>query len=393
MKESIATVLAATLNRMRYVLRPAVAMEKNCRSLLFHRKNLLAASPAVTTTDTAVGEIPDKELIRRIIVAYQRANKADIGNSMWANFFASYHLSIHQALIAGSEKTVTEILRNPGASDLFYGFDILTKSFQGDFRREKVRRAYAKLCLDGLVRFAESVGAVPMDNPETWPQMAGTLWETENVMAELDKMCAPFSVPNPFPNEHGVSSSRGVISYRVPQAFYQAWRIKQLVNGIQNPRVLEIGAGLGRTAYYAHELGIKDYTIVDLPITTVAQAYYLGRTLGEENIHLDGEQLGDGSPRVKIVSPQTFLGESKTYDLVLNVDSLTEMDSLIAKTYWKKIKTSTNIFLSINHEANKFRVRDLIAEDMSNLNVARGLYWMRRGYAEELIQIHGAQLV
>ena len=353
---------------------------------LFHSESLLDASPAAAT-GIANKSVEDKELINRIIAAYQRVNQADLGKSMWKFFFTTYHQPIHQALIDGNEKTVTKILRNPEISDLFYGFDLLTKSYQHVFRNKKVRKAYAKACLDGLVRFAESVGAVSMDNPESELEYR-SLWKTEKVLAELDKVCMPFSMPNPFVDEYGVDSSRGVISYRVPQALYQAWRIKQLVDGIQSPRVLEIGAGLGRTAFYVFELGIKDYTIVDLPITTVAQAYYLGRTLGEENIHLDGEQFDDGPNRVKIVAPETFLAESKTYDLVLNVDSLAEMDFRVAQAYWEKIKASTNIFLSINHEANSFRVRDLLVKDLNSLNVQRGLYWMRKGYVEELIRIH-----
>ncbi len=354
-------------------------------SSLFHSESLLDASPAAATS-IANSLVEDKELINRIIVAYQGVNQTDLGKSMWNLFFTTYHQPVHQALIDGNAKTVTEILRKPEISDLFYGFDILTKSFQGVFRKKRAREAYAKACLDGLVRFAESVGAVSMDNPADIQKKMS--WKTENVLSELDKVCMPFSMPNPFANEHGLGSSRGVISYRVPQALYQAWRIKQLVGGIKNPRILEIGAGLGRTAFYAHELGIKDYTIVDLPITTVAQAYFLGRTLGEGNICLDGEQFDDDQNRVKIVVPETYLAESKTYDLVLNVDSLTEMDFSVAQAYWDKIKISTNTFLSINHEAHKFRVRDLLVEDLHSLIVHRGVYWMREGYAEELIRIH-----
>lgn len=387
MKVSTKARLRGILHRMRN-LRGARKILAYSDTRLFHSNNLLDASPAAAT-GIANRSVEDKELIQRIIAAYQRANQTDLGKSMWKFFFTTYHQPIHQALIDGNEKTVTEILRNPEISDLFYGFDLLTKSFQHVFRKKKVREAYAKVCLDGLVRFAESVGAVSMDNPESELEYR-SLWKTENVLSELDKVCMPFSMPNPFANEHGVGSSRGVISYRVPQALYQAWRIKQLVDGIQNPRVLEIGAGLGRTAFYAYELGIKDYTIVDLPISTVAQAYYLGRTLGEENIHLDGELFDDGSNRVKIITPDTFLAESKTYDLVLNVDSLPEMDFHVAQAYWEKIKASTNIFLSINHEVNSFRVRDLLVKDLNSLNVQRGLYWMRKGYVEELIRIHDA---
>ena len=143
---------------------------------------------------------------------------------------------------------------------------------------------------------------------------------------------------------------------------------------------------MGRTAYYAHELGIKDYTIVDIPLTATAQAYFLGRTLGEDQIWLDGESAAGLLNVIKIIGPQTFLGGEESYDLIVNVDSLTEMDISTARSYWKKIKSSTNLFLSINHEANPFTVQDLIAEDLPSLEVSRGLYWMRRGYAEEVIK-------
>ncbi len=370
MKVSIKVRLKGILHRIRNLWWARIILALS-DTRLFHSESLLDASPAAAT-GIANKSVEDKELINRIIAAYQRVNQADLGKSMWKFFFTTYHQPIHQALIDGNEKTVTKILRNPEISYLFYGFDWLCKSYQNAFRNKKARKAYAKACLDGLVRFAESVGAVSMDNPESKLE-SRSLWKTEKVLAELDKVCMPFSMPNPFTNEHGVGSSRGVISYRVPQALYQAWRIKQLLDGIQNPRVLEVGAGLGRTAFYVFELGIKDYTIVDLPITTVAQAYFLGRTLGEENIHLDGEQFDDGPNRVKIIAPETFLAESKTYDLILNVDSLTEMDFRVAQAYWEKIKVSTNIFLSINHEANPFRVRDLLVKDSNSLNVQRGL--------------------
>src|SRR5262249_5720898 len=130
---------------------------------------------------------------------------------------------------------------------------------------------------------------------------------------------------------------------------YQAWRIKTLVAGIKRPRILEIGAGLGRTAYYAAELGLTDYTIIDLPSTSVAQGYFLGRALGDEQVTLFGELAIPG--RIKILPPESFLDAAceATFDLVLNVDSMTEMDRSVAASYWDKIARSARRFLSINH--------------------------------------------
>jgi len=352
--------------------------------MLYHRPGELSAVSGVSAPTEPVR---DELLIDRIVTAYGRANKAELGDSMWKAFFATYHEPVHRVLAEGGRPAVAAMLRNPAATDLFFGFDILTKSHNGVFRDAAVRKAYAKLCLDGLLRFAESAGAVPMDNPETWPARTAMQTDIGRILASLGAVGAGFSSPNPFPDEHGVASPVGVISYRVPQALYQAWRIKQLVRAFPHPRVLEIGAGLGRTAHCAYQLGIKNYTIVDIPVTAVAQAYFLGRTLGQEHVRLDGEPAGSGESNVRIIGPQTFLDENLRYDLIVNVDSLPEMDFAVAAAYWEKIKRSTPTFLSINHEANAFRVADVIASDRSRLSVERSHHWMRRGYAEELIRI------
>jgi hypothetical protein len=359
------------------------AVEKLSISL-FHRKKLLAYSrPAVTAY--VEDNIQDLELVRRIITAYQKNNNPELGESMWKLFFDVRHSGTHQTFIDGDVKAVTQILRDPKSSDLFYGFDILTKSFNSIFKSLRNRKDYAEVCFDGLVRFAEASGSITIDNPERWPKIIRRPLDVENVIEEINKSCWDFSVPTPYPDEYGLETSKGVMSYRVPQALYQAWRIKQLVKDIKNPRILEIGAGLGRTAYYANELGLKDYTIVDIPITAASQAYFLGRTLGESVVRLDGETSDGSIGKVKILSPATFMGEFKSYDLILNADSLTELDIATAKGYWKKIKSSTKIFLSINHEVNSYSVKDLIANDLSDYDVSRHPSWMRKGYVEELV--------
>ena len=193
-------------------------------------------------------------------------------------------------------------------------------------------------------------------------------------------------VPNPYPGERGVNSSRGVVQYRVPQAIYQAYRISELVRGVSNPKVLEIGGGLGRTALYAHQLGITDYTIIDIPVSSLAQGYFLGRVLGDSAISL----YGDVAPpselinKVKLLSPNCFIKGSERYDLVVNVDSLTEIGAEAAQLYWSVIQQRADVFLSINHETNEFTVAELIKESSHISQANRMPYWLRRGYVEEV---------
>ncbi|MFC1971189.1 putative sugar O-methyltransferase [Chloroflexota bacterium] len=180
-----------------------------------------------------------------------------------------------------------------------------------------------------------------------------------------------------------MKTTRGIASYRAVQSLYQAWRIRDLLREIRNPSVVEIGAGTGRTAYYAYRLGINRYTIIDLPLTCASQAHFLSRVLGVDAIRLYGE-TGNG---IAILPPQAFTRELEHFDLVVNVDSLTEMDFQIAQRYWKDIERKAPMFLSINHEFNQFTVHDLIVNSNKVCEYSSCLYWMRPGYVEEIVKM------
>jgi hypothetical protein len=238
---------------------------------------------------------------------------------------------------------------------------------------------------DNLLRILEAVGDTRLDNPEQYHRAKPNFMLVAELLERLDAALG-FKVqfPNPYPDECGLKSDRGVISYRVPQALYQAWKISQLVREHRAPRVVEIGAGLGRTAFYARELGVTDYTIVDLPFTNVSQAHFLGTVIGPDVINLIGETRRKDA--IKIITGDGFLANDERYDLVVNVDSFTEIDRKIAERYWSKIETNAPLFLFINHEHNCFTVNEFIKNSSKFKRVNRSYYWMRRGYIEELIE-------
>jgi len=295
---------------------------------------------------------------------------------------------MHQTLLSGDRNAVSALLRRPGDSDLFYGFDNLICGMVKSFRESKpIELGYGKLCQDHLVRVAEAVGAVRSENPEgPDPKPMYGIKSADEILAAIEnrigcKMC----FRNPYPDELGLKTKRGIAGYRAIHAMYQAWRIRELLRGTPNPRVLELGAGLGRTAYYARHMGMHDYTIIDLPFTGVSQGYFLMRTLGEEQVLLQGERQTDVSKRVKVFNPTAFLESSEKYDLIVNIDSLTEMSREIVEEYWKRIEASTPLFLSINHESNEFMVKDLIDGSTRVKRRDRHPYWVRNGYVEELV--------
>ena len=155
------------------------------------------------------------------------------------------------------------------------------------------------------------------------------------------------------------------------------------MRGLSAPGIVEIGAGLGRTAYYAWQLDIRDYTIIDIPMSGVAQAYFLGRTLGEKAIRLFGEEEGPG---IRILPPAAFLAAADRYDLVVNVNSLTEMARETAVSYVDQIERRADLFWSVNHEANAFCVRELFSPSAA-AHVTRTPYWLRPGYVDEVLDL------
>ena len=377
--------LKKRLNARKELMNSRGEFIKNCGLLTFHNKNSLKASSATTSEEIKIKDQNDVDLIMRIIASYQKSKSLNIDGSMWKQFFLLYHLEIDDALMSGNLDRICKIFRDPVSTDFFYGFDILTKSFNSVFSKKSVRDAYSLLCLDGLVRFAESSGAIKIYNPETVNLLQDS-FDADLLIELISKKCWNFSVPNLFPGEHGLLTSKGIISYRVPQALYQAWRVRQILSGFKQPKVLEIGGGLGRTAHYAYELGVKDYTLIDLPISAAAQSYFVGRAIGEDNIVLEGEDLKYNTNKVKILQPTSFLNGNLKYDLIINADSLTEMNETTVGSYWEKIKTSTSMFLSINHEANDVVINRLIQKERLDVSGFRFPYWMRKGYVEELIK-------
>jgi hypothetical protein len=320
----------------------------------------------------------DAELVSRVVASYRASYTTEIGamDSFWLTDFAQLKKQDHDVLWSGNHDAATTLLRNPISNHLFFGFDELFDHVTLTNHPLGFIVSSSLYLYDNLLRIAEAVGARRLYYPEILGP--GAISPTvEDLLLCLDRIFG-FSItfPNPYPGEVGLATSRGVASYRAIQALYQAHRINKLVG--RDGRVVEIGAGLGRTAFYAKQFGIRDYTIIDLPITNVAQGYFLGRTLGDGAVNL----FGEGRSGVRVLPPSAFMEATDQYDLAVNVDSLTEMAIATARDYSREIKARCGVFLSINHKHNKFTVSDVCAE-LGMKALSRSPYWMRAGYVDE----------
>jgi tetratricopeptide (TPR) repeat protein len=366
----------------------AVAAKVYCEIFLErHRVRPRKLNPSNYSGIFTAGTGPlDPLLLRRIKAAYRSAqgDPSLAEASMWSGI-NTRKKNIHDALLAESDQPLERILARPGDTHLFYGFDYCFSEGVRAMRAASKQECEAMeaLVFSDLVLLAESFGAHRIFNPEQIKQkgLTPSLQAADELIEKIEKSVGcklPF--PNPFPDEFGLRTSNGIMSYRAQQAIYQASRVQKLT-AKYGGRVLEIGAGQGRTAYYARCLGITDYTIVDLPMANVAQAAFLGSVLGNKNIRLTGEPESQ-SATVKIITPEQLFAGNREYDVVLNADSLTEMNTPVAEKYGSFARRRAKALLSINHEVNNQVVRDLAS--LAGTQISRHPCWMRPGYAEEL---------
>ncbi|GJD59624.1 putative sugar O-methyltransferase [Methylobacterium dankookense] len=352
------------------------------RDWQFHRPYEHTVDDVASVKD--IGNYNDAALVSRIIDFYKLANSTSTGtpNHQWHQVVQDKS-SIHEALNSGDELAVTQILRDPASNMHFYGFDSLYKGHAD--MTPPYQALQSRLIYSLLVRLCEAVGVSRLENPEAYnfsdaPPQAKPV---EDLLLGLDgAIGCKIDFPNPYPGEIGLPTIRGIATYRSVQAIYQAYRARDLLTAAGGGRVLEIGGGLGRTAYYANRFGIERYTIIDIPMTSVAQAYYLGSTLSSGSLALYGE---DASRSINLLPPEAFLTSNEKYDLILNVDSLPEMHSDTSHAYIASIAKRTPIFLSINHEALGLTAREIISS-VPTRKVSRFPYWMRRGYVEEIVR-------
>ena len=215
---------------------------------------------------------------------------------------------------------------------------------------------------------------------------SGSYEDLECSLSDLEIfMSAKIVFPNPFPDEYGIQSSHGLVSYRAIQSLYQAIQVESIFTRFQlTGDVLEIGGGMGRTAHWL-SLFNRHVTIVDLPLGLIGQALYLSQAIGEHALRLPYEPYLP-EHKVTLMDPSAFLEDRNLahHGLALNVDSFVEMNSEMVSSYLNVIHIEKMYLLSINHEVNDFTVGELIEVQNKFKLLYRSPYWMRAGYAEEL---------
>lgn len=325
----------------------------------------------------------DVRLVARIRRAYEKAAASfpGYGASQWETLDSSKK-DVHSALLSGRDDIAAQMLRDPASNELFLGFDLVGKERTERLRTNEGAATWEQNMIGAAIyRLSGAAGATRIENPEGVDHYPPPLLSSQQHMDELAKVL-PFQVnfPNPYENEFGIEINGQVAQLRSVYAMYQAYKTVTVSRITGCKSVMEIGAGLGRSAYYSYMAGITNYGIIDIPLTCAAQAYFLGRVLGGDKVCLFGEEPKADAIRIL---PPAAIGETEC-DMTVNADSFTEMDRSVAEGYIDHALAKSKVLYSNNHEVNSFTVNEIIRSRRPDATTLRNISPIRTGYIEEI---------
>ena len=296
------------------------------------------------------------EDIKRICDFYKRFKKEWDHDSMWTNLLTKKNDTILNIFLTTDYQKCKYLLENISK------FDSITEGYE-PAGSSKLFYSYLKTSAkEVIIKMLKEMNISPiyLNNNEL---------DIENLLPLLDDKCG-FKIEFPeyfdYENRYDIISSRGKISHRNMFALYYVYNISKNVPDVKNASILEIGAGLGRTAYWAYKFGFKRYTIIDIINTGILQAHYNFCALGPDNVVLPGEH--DVGQFLKIINNNEYDTLHEKFDIIANFDGLTEYGIETAQKYFDRFHNLSEKFISINHTYNSYTVSDLY-KNKTNIQV------------------------
>ncbi len=254
--------------------------------------------------------------------------------------------------------------------------------------------------MDSLVNLAEYLNLIPVECTEQNVYGQALSLKPEFYIQAIEKeLQKKLPFPSFQPGFYGIKTKQGFFSDRHFVYIYLALSIKEYLKDIKNPKICEIGGGSGLLAYYLDWLGIKDITIIDLPTVSMISAYFLQRNMPHrEFLFQDSNKIHTSPEAIKLlIQDCVHTIPDKHFDLVINCDSMPEIDSAVVKLYLLHIRRISARFYSINQESNAARwlntsekqniVSHMIREMGGFKRHSRNLFWIRPGYVEEFYTV------
>ena len=358
---------------------------------------------SVLTKSPICADKKDKEIynVLKKVILDRIKQKKDSENydDLWQYYIVPKYADFLQSVIDNKDDKAIKILNHMFDNELVYGFES-TNVIHGNLSKLEKKSIHLRY-MSSLVDLCEYLQLIPVENIEQ-NQLGKYILQNPDDL--LDLIEAKLGIKIKFPtfknNQLAIQTKRGSFTFRDISYLYIAIKIKEFFPDKTNIKVCEIGGGMGYLAYYLDIFGIKDVTIVDIPTTSNVSAWFLMKSLPEREFLFEtDEEIFSDNKKIKLVMPETFLSAPDDYfDIVINCDSLPEINANIATNYLKTIQRVAKQFYSINQEAemNMWSLnqkQNVIHKLINNIELnnkksfvrlTRNLFWLRRGYVEEL---------
>jgi hypothetical protein len=348
----------------------------------------------------------DFVIAERVIDAFHSAREAEADQTsgvapagdLWADIGSRSHSEFVAFVGKRDVKGVAQILANALHHPVSRGlcWDESNRLTYDIAQTSEGSALIGLMIADRFIAFGEALGVTGVELAEYGLYGNYSIDGLHAIYEGIEKACGvALSIPECF-GLFGIRIGEHTIHTMTPSHAYMAWRVDQVLDSTSGSEVCEIGGGYGGSAYFSFLRSPKRYTIIDLPVVNALQAYFLSKTCGPDNVRMFGEPKEGQTLNVLPYWEMANL-KARSVDLVLNQESLPEIERAKAEEYIAEIeRTTRGLFLSINHESaarvghegfEHGLVSDLVAKNGGFHRNYRFPTWIRRGHVEELYEL------
>jgi hypothetical protein len=335
----------------------------------------------------------------------QREWRALAASTHYDNFIG--HKSMWQSIAASRHRTLLGLLNGSDPHQLAEHLVNLQKlaASEGLSQGERAYRDFVEASPDGrraavlpfqdmLGSLAQYLAVIPGECAEYGSDGDAMRATSDELVAKIETALGFSIAPETiFDGVFGLMIRDRILHGRDIQALYAVLRAIE-ASALARPRICEVGGGFGKVAYYAWMLGVRRYSIVDLPTVAAMQYFYLRRSLPKVEVrfcHPDAVRSDRDGIDLFFASHMQS-GVFLPSDIVLNCDSFPELGTAVCREYFSLVRNWAPVLLSINQESNK-EIRGpsdrqvVVGQLLPEFGFTR-LYrfrsWVRKGYVEEL---------
>jgi putative sugar O-methyltransferase len=348
----------------------------------------------------------DKEIISRIkksyLVSISSSQEKNI-SGLWDYSLDHYSHEIHDSIL--NKDNTIHLFNNMFNSRFIFGLasgDIVkhSDSFLG-------KKIWNLKYIDSIISLASYLGCTRYESPQQGDYAKYSRDDIEDLVDSIEnKINNNISFPN-IGSPYGIVINNNLLTQEDMEHLYAALRIKEyltqlgLLKETNKFNFLEIGGGYGGLCRWLNillEKNIDTYTIVDLPLISQIQAFFLSSCLKKDNLVVANEKNNINSKIILKTNLQYLHETHNNHNIVINQNSMPEMTDEIVEEYLNKIcNKNLKYFISFNHEAisvhfnqKQVSVREICEKNSKLKLILRNPSFMRNGYLEEIYSLKKA---